>query len=312
VESWIGPYLVGELIGWGGFASIYRTHGRDGTPLLLKVADQSGQGPRTFAWGVRPANAVHFHTGSHLIGGRLDPGAVQEMFHAEAVMLRAAAGHRLPRLIDQRWAMDGSPVLVIEELTAPWSLELAPFEDFARILDACADLQRPGLDEFFSRDPGHGDLKPEHLFLDASSEFMFIDPGYRSNRFGTVTPEYNPNPHLGAAARDVCSTAVMIYQRLTGDFPGQWEWHAMALSRLSAMADAGTLSSRDAGLTPALPAVAGWAKLVLGWMVAYRSSGGGLMGSVRAESCRPRWVGDHLAAAAQLRAAIAGHTPELA
>lgn len=312
-DKWIGPYPVEELIGWGGFASVYRTHGRDGTPLVLKVADQSGQGPRTFAWSVRPARAVRYHTGSHHIGGRLDPDAVQEMFRAEAVTLRAAAGHRLPRLIDEQLTDDGSPVLVIEELTAPWSLELAPIEDFARILDACAELQRAGINELFRQGPGHGDLKPEHLFLDAGGEFMFIDPGYRSDLFGTVTPEYNPNPYLNAAARDVCSTAVMVYQRLTGDFP--WatpDWRGMALSHLSAMADARTLPSRDTGLTPVLPAVAGWAKLVFGWLVADLSSGAGLFASDRVRSRRPQWLGDHRMAASLLRAAIAGHTPELA
>jgi len=34
------------------------THGPDGRALVLKVADQRGQGPRTFAWSVRPACAV--------------------------------------------------------------------------------------------------------------------------------------------------------------------------------------------------------------------------------------------------------------
>jgi hypothetical protein len=86
----------------------------------------------------------------------------------------------------------------------------------------------------------------------------------------------------------------------------------MALSQLSDMADARALPSRDAWLTPALPAVAGWAKLVFGWLVADDSSGASYITSDRARSCQPRWLGDHLAAAAQLRAAIDGHTPELA
>jgi hypothetical protein len=308
VDKWIGPYPVEELIGWGGFASVYRTHGPDGTPLVLKVADQSGQGRQAVAWSVRPARVVIYHTGGgHHIGGPLNPEAVQEMFRAEAVMLRAAAGHRLPRLIDEQLAEDGSPVLVMEELTAPWSLELAPIQDFARILDACTDLQRAGRTEFFPGGPGrgHGDLKPEHVFLDADGEFMFIDPGYRLGWFGTLTPEYNPNPYLDTAERDVCSMAVMVYQRLTGDFP--WatpNWRAMALLHLSAMADART------GLTSELLAVAGWAKLVFAWLVAYLGSGADRE-SDRARSCRPRWLDDHLAAAAQLRAAIAGHTLEL-
>jgi serine/threonine protein kinase len=313
LERWIGPYPVGELIGWGGFASVYRTRGRDGAPLVLKVADQSGQGSRTFTWSVRPALAVRYHTGSHGIGGRLPPDEVREMFRAEAAALRAAAGHRMPRLIDEQLTEDGSPVLVMEELTAPWSLELAPIQDFARILDACADLQRAGIGEFWRQGAGHGDLKPEHLFLDADGEFMFIDPAYRSALFGTVTPAYNPNPYEAAAARDVCSAAVMLYQRLTGDVP--WatpDWRAMALSQLSGMADARALPSRDAWLTPALPAVAGWAKLVFGWLVADDGSGASYITSDHARSCQPRWLGDHLAAAAQLRAAIDGHTPELA
>jgi len=121
---------------------------------------------------------------------------------------------------------------------------------------------------------------------------MFIDPWHQFGAFaafGTLTPEYNPNPHLDAAERDVCSTAVMVYQRLTGDFP--WatpDWRAMALSHLSAMADARTPSSRDARLTPALPAVAGWAKLVFGFMVADLSSGASYIISDRARSCRPQ------------------------
>jgi hypothetical protein len=225
----IGPYPVEELIGWGGFASVYRSHGPGGTPLVLKVADQGGQDRRTFAGSVRPACAVAYHTGTTDVGVRLDPDAVREMFRAEAVMLRSAGGRRLPRLIDEQQAEDGSPVLVMEELTAPWSLGLAPIEDFPRILDACADLRWAGRTEFSRR--GHGDLKPEHVFLDADGEFMFIDPSHHFGpfgMFGTLTPEYTPNPHLGAAARDACSTAVMVYQRLTGDFPWatpDWRGH---------------------------------------------------------------------------------------
>jgi hypothetical protein len=271
-------------------------------------------GWRTFAGSVRPACAVAYHTGTTDVGVRLDPDAVREMFRAEAVMLRSAGGRRLPRLIDEQQAEDGSPVLVMEELTAPWSLGLAPIEDFPRILDACADLRWAGRTEFSRR--GHGDLKPEHVFLDADGEFMFIDPSHHFGpfgMFGTLTPEYTPNPHLGAAARDVCSTAVMVYQRLTGDFP--WatpDWRAMALSHLSALADARTPPSRDAGPTPAPPAVAGWAKLVFGFMVADLSSGASYLEEDYVRSCRPWWLDDHQAAAAQLRAAIAGHTPELA
>jgi len=306
--GWIGGYPVGELIGWGGFASVYRTHGPVGTPLVLKVADQRGQGQRTFALSVRPACAVAFQTGSHYVGARLDLADVREMFRAEAIALRSAAGHRLPRLFDEQPAEGGSPVLVMEELTAPWALEQAPVEDFARILDACADLQRAGL-------AGHGDLKPEHVFVDADGEFVFIDPGYQSDRFGTrapfrtLTPEYNPYPYVSAAAADVCATAVMVYRRLTGGFPWLTEdWRATALSHLSALSDGTMLPSHDAC---ALSAVAGWAKLVFGWLVAVLSAGGGLPAAQRAEPCRPRWLTDHLAAAAQLREAIAGHTPEL-
>lgn len=160
VDKWVGPYPVEELIGWGDFASVCRTHGPDGTPLVLKVADQSGQDRRTFAWSVRPARAVQYHTGTTFIGGRLDPDAVQQMFRAEAVMLRSAAWRRLPRLIDEHTTDGGLPVLVMEELTAPWSLELAPIEDFARILDACADLQWAGRTEFFLSSPSMSSWAP--------------------------------------------------------------------------------------------------------------------------------------------------------
>jgi len=54
-------------------------------------------------------------------------------------------------------------------------------------------------------------------------------------------------------------------------------------------------------------AVAGWAKLMFGWLVAVLSAG-----AERAEPCRPRWLADHLAAAARLRQGVAGRTPELA
>ena len=301
--AWIGGYPVKELLGWGGFASVYRTQDPDGTPLVLKVADQSGQGPRTFAVPVRPARAVAFHTGSHHVGGLLPLADVREMFRAEASALRSAAGRRLPRLVDEQLAGDRSPHLVMEELTVPWALERAPIQDFARILEACADLQRAGLG-------GHGDLKPEHVFLDAAGEFVFIDPAYRSARFGTLTPEYNPYPYVSAAAADVCSTAVMVYRRLTGGFPWLTEqWHATALSHLSAMSDGTMLPSH--GACP-LPAVAGWARLVFGWLVAVLNAGGDMRAAARAEPCRPRWLTDHLAAAAQLREAITGRTPGLA
>ena len=52
--------------------------------------------------------------------------------------------------------------------------------------------------------------------------------------------------------------------------------------------------------------------LVFGWLIADLSTGASYITSDRARSCRPRWLGDHLAAAAQLRAAITGRTPELA
>jgi hypothetical protein len=47
-------------------------------------------------------------------------------------------------------------------------------------------------------------------------------------------------------------------------------------------------------------------------MVADLSSGASYLEEDYVRSCRPWWLDDHQAAAAQLRAAIAGHTPELA
>lgn len=302
----IGPYPVEDLVGMGGFASVYRTHGRDGTPLVLKVADQSGQGPRTFPVRVRPARAVAFRTGSYRYCERLDTAGVMEVFRAEARALRSAAGHRLPKLIDELVTEDGLPVLVLEQLSVPWSLEPAPMEDFARILEACADLRTAGLH-------GHGDLKPEHVFVDASGEFVFIDPAYDSLDFRTLTPEYTPWPYLRPPGADVCALAVMLYQRLTGVIPwSAQDWRARALSQLARMEQDRTQPGA-ADVTTPVAGIAGWVTAVLGWVQALLDAGAGLDAALRAKPRQPEWLADHARAAAQLRAAItarpAGSSP---
>lgn len=299
--EWIGPYQLESKSGWGGFSDVYRTHAEDGTPLVVKVAIPDGGDPfRRYGQGVFPARAVYsrLYTGQRY--GKLATKSVLTLFNAEAAALRSAAGHRLPKLIDELTTRDGLPVLVMEELSTRWSPQSAPLEDFARLLDACADLRR-GRDAEHRFTDGHGDLKPEHVFLDARAEFVFIDPAAYSTldgptddpefiptSFRASTPEYNPRMLMRLPACDIFAVAVMIYQRYAGQLP----WSSRAL-RFGGQPPSGP-RQRLANV-PSVPAeIARWADTVL---------------SVRCNKSwfgplTPEWVGDHAAAAAQLRAAV--------
>ena len=292
----IGPYPVEGAAGWGGFADVFKSHARDGTPVVVKVGmRRGGMASRTFAQNVLPARAVQFATGS---AGFRSVGAddVAEIFRAEARALRSAAGARLPRLIDELH-VDGRPVLVMERLSAPWPLDSAPIQDFPRILEACADLWRAGLE-------GHGDLKPEHVFVDASGEFVFIDPAYVGEGLRTLTPEYHTSGADGRRYSDVFAVAVMLYRRLTGEFPAASRCRAEmgprpALQRRLAESD------RDANH------VLSWvdAALGAGRLVGELTFGVPILAEAddRIRWHAPHWMNDQVTAATRLRAAIDGH-----
>jgi hypothetical protein len=304
-EESIGPYPIGDKLGWGGFADVYQTHAGDGTPLVLKVAIAAGGSrSRTIVHGMHLARCVRFHTGSttHVTLGTRE---VTEVFRAEASALRSAAGHRLPRLVDELVTADGLPVLVLEQLPTPWSVESAPIGDFASILEGCADLQIAGLQ-------GHGDLKPDHVFLDAEGEFVFIDPAYRSDpvvrELCTLTPAYCPCDYLGTVAGDVCAVAVMLHQRLTGELPAMSQ-HPSTAAELW-RAEPGRRQPDLAAVSPSLAGAAEWANAVLGWVEAVLGSGGGIFAFAHAEQWRPEWLGGQVSAASALRVAAAAGLTE--
>lgn len=259
-------YTIGGALSAGGFSDVFETVTADGQPAVVKVARRRGGDRAPTGGGHFPARGFRSSEPS----GRwrqhtFTEDEVADVFVAEAATLRRASGHRLPHLLD-RVEVNGRPALVLEKMRRSWDLASAAPSAFAELLEAAGELARTGIS-------GHGDLKPEHVFLDGRGQFTFVDPGYYRTTppLRVTTPEFNPKL-LSGPASDVVAVAVMAFLRFVGELP----WAANRAS----------LPPRMAAVSPAPSGLAEWVDDLL---------------RTPDDASLPPWGNDHFEAAAALR-----------
>ncbi len=275
-SGFIGPYPVGDVLGYGAFSRVFASTAPDGTPVVLKVAARRG-GSAGLTRGIYfPAQAMIFPTGGAPVREEFTADQVCDVFAAEVAFLRAG-GRRVPRLVDQQMHGD-RPVLVLERLQRQWSAREVPGE-FVELLRGLAELAS-------AVGRAHGDLKPEHIFRREDGVFAFIDPGFAdASGRRALTPEFNPWMVTGAAS-DVCAVAVMLYRHYTGNFPPVSPW-------MTGGPDAD--QPRLCDISPAPTGVGEWVDAVL-----RPTQASGAMAS----AAWPRWVHSHAEAADALASAM--------
>jgi hypothetical protein len=210
------------IAGEGGIARAYRVQVPEG-PSILKLAKRTlpdAYGEATVA--ERFAQAVAFHTGG------MGPGqlSANDLLEREAMLVRGLQDPIFPvmraagRIGDRAYVLYedlGDDHLRArldrrEGVPAAWMLRLA------------SELSGRHVD---GRLPFHGDLKPEHIFFDASGGVRLIDPACAAaegrppgSRSLLTTPAYNP--YMQADDRTAFALVwleVLVGETLLGEVP---------------------------------------------------------------------------------------------
>ena len=228
----IGAPLLGADVPGGGFGLLFEAVDSEGLGRVAKVARAVHvPGEVTQVWAdaahgahpVRvPAEAFIQNTGaSDWSRCTLGHAALRAVLRSEADILARDLGALLPISFGV-WESDesGEPVLVMERLEGRAPCSTAEVRD---LLSEVADAVDRGTFD------AHGDLKPEHVFIDPNGAIRVCDPAPRFLDHGMrgYTPAYNPRGLRGAAS-DVAACASMI-RFLEGDFTPARGWVGQVL-----------------------------------------------------------------------------------
>ena len=206
------PQLSDHDLSGGAFGCVFSARADDGTEAVLKLCrPHGGSVGNTVGVGFhRPA--VGYERGDD--GGparhvTLGLDAVAAVLRSDAVLLQREGGVLLPAFRGIfEYAPSASsgplPALAMEHVRGRRP-ETA--DDVVRVLESLAAAAESGRLDF------HGDLKPEHVFLDdARLAVRLVDPAPRlMGDARAFTPEYNPYGLTGPAS-DVFALAVILYE----------------------------------------------------------------------------------------------------
>lgn len=206
------PELAARDLSGGAFGSILSARADDGTEAVLKLCRATGgSGGNTVGVGFHhPVIAYECgeddQAASHITLGLDDVAAV---LRNDAVLLRRGDGLLLPAY---RGVFEYSPSSGVSPLPAlamehVYGSRPETPDDLVRVLESLAVAAESGRLDF------HGDLKPEHVFVDnARSIVRLIDPAPRMTAgVRAFTPEYNPYGLTGPIS-DVFAVAVILYE----------------------------------------------------------------------------------------------------
>lgn len=204
-----------------------------------------------------PAKAFVQRSGEWLVSP-VDGATTAAVLRAEAEVLDRDGGVLLPASLGM-WEHEtsGVPVLVMERLEGERPTSVY---DVRAALAAVADAVDEGTFE------AHGDLKLEHVFIDADGRVRICDPAPRFTdpALRAFTPAYNPRGWSGPAADTVACASMLRYLRdgpgaaaawadelLGTDTPPGWATdHRQALARLDALMEAAASATPPTELPP--------------------------------------------------------------
>lgn len=198
----LGRRLLGDLLG-GGFGTLYEASA-DGRPMVVKVASRTGGSRKeTFAPAVVLRDLCIQHTGGRGTRGQAETNHVLEVEHR---ILTADQGILFPGVfgVGTYETLDRGLIANVYAMELLRGRRPQDLGDVASTLEAIADAVERGVFDF------HGDLKPEHIFIEESSRRVrLIDPAPRMR--GHVvgfTPEFNPHCLSGPFADVYCAAAI--------------------------------------------------------------------------------------------------------
>ncbi|RMH00922.1 MAG: hypothetical protein D6702_12735 [Planctomycetota bacterium] len=229
----VGRFQITGFLGRGAFARVYAAEGQEGSPVAIKVGDESGGGrfvprfvevtserdPERISPDEAPAEALFLDPTAGARAEVLDPNEVDRLLLAEAGQLRAAQGRGVVGLLDTI-EVGGRPALVLELLSGATvrermrSLEGIKLRWILRVVQT---LERQ-IEEGNWR--CHGDIKPENLFITDQDEVRLLDPAPSLGRSDLMvaTPSYNPFLRRDGKG-DAQAVAILLYELLCCSLP---------------------------------------------------------------------------------------------
>lgn len=237
---YVGGYELGEILGRGGFSSVYETwldwaEPEEQRDVCIKVGYPGGGGAgrvtRLFgggasksSQGLRPDEVCDEGLFMHAGGircGSVSGEDVRTIFSTEYAFLESFDTHLLPKVF-AAGEQDGVPYYVMERFRGhnlrDWRYRGGRLHEvrwFKHLLSDLTGLQNSRPDFY------HGDLKPENLII-LRDGFRLIDPALRPDVTRplrtTISVAYNPLG-LGDERADTLAIAVMLFELLTGVQP---------------------------------------------------------------------------------------------